>query len=282
MGQKLNFTKMHGIGNDYIYFNCIEQNIENPSKLAIQLSNRHFGIGGDGIVLILPSKIADYKMRMFNADGSESEMCGNAVRCIAKFLYEKNLTAKEAINLETGAGIIILDLKIDKNNKVTEVKVDLGEPILTPSAIPVINESTPVINLPLTIKDTILYGTCVSMGNPHIVFFVDEITDQQIFEFGPLIEKYHLFPNRINVEFVKVLARDRVKMRVWERGSGETMACGTGAAAVCVASVLNNLTDRQITVELLGGNLKLEWSSQNNHVYKTGPATTVFEGVIEL
>ena len=282
MAQKLNFTKMHGIGNDYIYFNCIQQNIENPSKLAIQLSNRHFGIGGDGIVLILPSNTADYKMRMFNADGSESEMCGNAVRCVAKFLYEKNLTNKEIINLETGAGIIVLDLKIDKNNKVTEVKVDLGEPILTPSAIPVINESTPVINLPLTIKDTILYGTCVSMGNPHIVFFVDEITDQQIFEFGLLIEKYRLFPNRINVEFVKVLARDRVKMRVWERGSGETMACGTGAAAVCVASVLNNLTERKITVELLGGNLKLEWSSQNNHVYKTGPATTVFEGVIEI
>lgn len=277
----MKFTKMHGIGNDYIYVNCLEKEIENPSEAAIKLSDRHFGIGSDGLVLILPSKVADFRMRMFNSDGSEAEMCGNASRCVGKYVYEKGLTDKKTVSIETLAGIKVLELSIN-DGKVALVRVDMGEPILKPKDIPVKSDKTVFLSEPVTILDRTFKVTCVSMGNPHAVSHIEDVDNFPLDVYGPKMEVNELYPRKTNSEFVQVLDRNTLKMRVWERGAGETLACGTGACAVMVASVLNGYCDRKATVKLLGGDLTLEWNEKDNHVYKTGPATLVFEGEIDL
>jgi len=277
----MKFTKMHGTGNDYIYVNGFEEQIENPVEFAIQYSDRHKGIGSDGLVLILPSETCDFKMRMFNADGSESEMCGNASRCIGKFVYDKGLTTKTEVTLETLAGIKILKLFIGADKLVEKVTVDMGEPILEGIKIPTTFDMPKVIDVPVTFNEKIQYNiTAVSMGNPHAVIFTNGIQDLNLPEIGPVIENAGIFPRRTNTEFIEVVSDSYVKMRVWERGSGETMACGTGACAAVVAGVLNGKNSRKTTVELLGGELTIEWKESDNHVYLTGGATTVFEGEI--
>jgi diaminopimelate epimerase len=278
---KYSFTKMHGLGNDYIYFDCTKTSLPSPEKAAVVLSDRNFGIGSDGIVLIeLPSSIeeADFKMRMFNADGSEAQMCGNAVRCIAKFIHEKDLLSSSVIRLETKAGIIILYLSIE-GTKVTSVRVNMGNPVLQPEKIPSTFSQTPAINQKLKTTSHEFTIHAVSMGNPHCVIFVDEITDHFVLTIGPEIECHEAFPEKTNVEFVKILSPNHAEMRVWERGSGETLACGTGACAVAVAGNLLGLLERTSTISLPGGDLKIE--IQKDGVYKTGPATIVFEGWVE-
>jgi diaminopimelate epimerase len=277
----MKFTKMHGLGNDYIYVSCLDKTIENPSEVARFVSHRHFGIGSDGLVLILPSEIADFKMRMFNSDGSEAEMCGNAIRCVGKFVYDKGLTDKSMLKIETLAGIKVLDMMIE-NNLVSLVKVDMGEPVLTPADIPVVSKKELFVSEPVEVAGKIYKVTCVSMGNPHAIIYVDNVENFPLEEVGPKMEVHPLFPRKINAEFVQVIDRNTLKMRVWERGAGETMACGTGACAVLVASVLNDLSNRKATIKLLGGDLLIEWSEGNNHVYMTGPAVKVFEGEIEI
>lgn len=273
----MRFTKMHGAGNDYVYVNCFDEPApHDPAAQARQMADRHFGVGGDGLVLICPSTAADVRMRMFNADGSEAEMCGNAIRCVAKYAYDHGLTDKRTLAIETGRGVLTLELEVH-DALVTRVRVDMGEPILEPDQIPTTLPGRMVQNVPLTIAGRTFPVTCVSMGNPHCVTFVDELNDQWVHDFGPLIEVDPHFPRRVNAEFVQVLSPTEVRMRVWERGSGETLACGTGAAAVCVAGVLTGRTQRKITVHLLGGDLELEWAA-NGRVYKTGPATEVFSG----
>lgn len=274
----MNFTKMHGCGNDYVYINGFSETIKNPEELAIKMSDRHFGIGGDGIVLILPSKIADFRMRMFNADGSEAEMCGNAIRCVGKYVYDKHLTDKKLITIETLAGIKLLDLEIE-GDMVSRVTVDMGEPILQPELIPVVASNHPVINLAIDSNNESFMFTCVSMGNPHAITFVKETEGFKVESFGKPIETNPLFPKKTNVEFVQVLDDEHVNMRVWERGTGETLACGTGACATVVACVLNNKTNRKVTVHLLGGDLDVFWDEETNHVFLTGPAEVVFKGV---
>jgi len=275
----MKFTKMHGIGNDYIYINGFVEQIDNPTEMAIRWSDRHKGIGSDGLVLILPSTQSDFKMRMFNADGSESEMCGNASRCIGKYVYDKGLTTKTEVTLETLAGVKVLKLFIGKDNLVESVTVDMGEPILESGLIPTTLDKPKIINEPVTFNSEIQYNiTCVSMGNPHAVIFIKDIDKLNLQQIGPVIENAAIFPRRTNTEFIEVLSTNNIKMRVWERGSGETMACGTGACASVVAGVLNGLTIRKTTVELLGGELTIEWKESDNHVYLTGGATTVFEG----
>jgi diaminopimelate epimerase len=277
----MKFTKMHGTGNDYIYVNGFEEQIENPVEFAIQYSDRHKGIGSDGLVMILPSESCDFRMRMFNADGSESEMCGNASRCIGKFVYDKGLTTKSEVTLETLAGVKVLKLFIDSNNQVETVTVDMGEPILEGTLIPTIFDDPAIIDVPVKFNDDIRYNiTAVSMGNPHAVIFTTDIHQLDLPKIGPVIENASIFPRRTNTEFIEVVSDSYVKMRVWERGSGETMACGTGACAAVVAGVLNGKNSRKTTVELLGGELTIEWKESDNHVYLTGSATTVFEGTI--
>lgn len=277
----MKFTKMHGIGNDYIYVNCLEKELENPSEAAIRLSDRHFGVGSDGLVLILPSGTADFRMRMFNSDGSEAEMCGNAVRCVGKYLYDKGMTDRTTIGVETLAGIKVLEMTIN-DGKVAFVRVDMGEPILRPRDIPVLSDRDLFLSEPVKILDRTFDVTCVSMGNPHAVSYTDDVDNFPLEVYGPKMETNPLYPRKINSEFVQVLDRKTLKMRVWERGAGETLACGTGACAVMVASVLNGYCDRKATIRLLGGDLLLEWSEEDNHVYKTGPATFVFEGEVQL
>lgn len=273
----MRFTKMHGAGNDYVYVNCFDEPLpDDPAALARKIADRHFGVGGDGLVLICPSQAADVRMRMFNADGSEAEMCGNAIRCVAKYAYDHGLTQKKALAIETGRGVLTLELEVH-DGLVMRARVDMGEPILEPAKIPTTLPGRMVQNVPLTIGGRTFPVTCVSMGNPHCVAFVEELSDQWVHDFGPLIEVDSHFPRRVNAEFVQVLSPSEVRMRVWERGSGETLACGTGAAAVCVAGVLTGRTQRKITVHLLGGDLELEWAD-DGHVYKTGPATEVFSG----
>ena len=274
----MRFVKMHGIGNDYIFVDCFEQSLpEAPEVLAPKLSDRHFGIGGDGLILILPSDVADARMRIFNADGSEAEMCGNGVRCVAKYIYERGLSRKNPLRIETGRGILSLQLKI-QGDRVTEVTVDMGEPILEAARIPTTLPGSPVVEAPLTLNDgTSVNVTCVSMGNPHCVIFTEDLTDETFCRLGPIIEKHPAFPQRVNVEFVRVCSPQRVEVRVWERGSGETLACGTGACAVCVAGALTGRTERKITVRLPGGELITEWAPSGS-VFMTGPATTVFTG----
>ena len=274
----MKFTKMHGAGNDYVYINCFEEQVVEPEKLAIAVSHRHFGIGSDGLILILPSATADVRMRMFNADGSEAEMCGNGVRCVAKYVADAGLVSGDAITIETGAGILPLKLFYGTDEKVDRVRVNMGQPRLKPSEIPVVSASeTTIINLPLTILDRTFAVTCVSMGNPHCIIFVDQVDDFPVARYGPEIENHPMFPSRINVEFVELLSRSEVKQRTWERGAGETLACGTGASAVTVAGVLTGRTERQITNRLLGGTLSLDWS-ESGDVFMTGPAREVFRG----
>ncbi len=273
----IKFTKMHGLGNDYVYIDAIHQNIEKESILAQFVSNRNFGIGSDGLILICNSEIADFKMRMFNSDGSEAEMCGNGIRCVGKFVYDKKLTDKTEVTIETLAGIKTLQLHVEKE-KVKTVKVDMGEPIFIPKEIPVISEEIPVKNLILKAKDKEFKFTCVSMGNPHAITIIENTKEFNIESYGKILEVDKAFPNKTNVEFIEIVNKKYIKMRVWERGSGETLACGTGACASAVACNLNGLTENRLEVELLGGILEIEWNKKDNHVYMTGPAVTVFEG----
>lgn len=273
----IKFTKMHGLGNDYVYMDAIHQNIENESSLAQFVSNRNFGIGSDGLILICKSDVADFKMRMFNSDGSEAEMCGNGIRCVGKFVFDKGLTNKTEVKIETLAGIKTLKLNI-KKGKVSTARVDMGEPILEPKEIPVISNEDIVKNLEISVEDRNFRFTCVSMGNPHAITFVDDTKNFDVEKYGKVIEVDKNFPRKTNVEFIEVIDKNNIKMRVWERGAGETLACGTGACASTVACILNGLTDRKVNVELLGGTLEIEWNKEDNHVYMTGPAVTVFEG----
>ena len=273
----MRFTKMHGAGNDYVYINGMAEAVTAPEKLAVRMSDRHFGIGSDGLVLILPSERADFRMRMFNADGSEAQMCGNASRCIGKYVYDNGLTDKEEITLETAAGIKVLRLTV-KAGKVVSVRVDMGEPVLEPRRIPVALSGERAVNVPLTVGTTTYRMTCVSMGNPHAVIFVPRLDDIDIHAVGAAAERHELFPERCNIEFAEIVSPDAIRMRVWERGAGETLACGTGACATLVAAVLNGLTSRRAVLRLLGGDLDIEWNAADNHVYMSGGAETVFEG----
>lgn len=277
----MKFTKMQGIGNDYVYVNCFKEQIDNPEKTAVFVSDRHFGIGSDGLILIAPSEKADFRMIMYNADGSEGAMCGNGIRCVAKYVYDYGLTDKTQISIETKKDIKYLDLTID-NGKVSQVKVDMGEPVLKAADIPVLSYKEMVQQESIVAGQKEYKMTCVSMGNPHAVVYVDDVTDFPIESIGPLFENHVCFPDRVNTEFVKVLDRNTVQMRVWERGSGETLACGTGACAVAVASILNGYTEETVTVKLLGGDLLIHWDREKNRVYMTGPAVVVFDGEIEL
>lgn len=274
--QVVRFTKMQGAGNDYVYVDCFNNKPpQNIPETARKISDRHFGVGGDGLILICPSERADAKMRMFNADGSEAEMCGNGVRCVAKYVYDHGIARKSPLKIETGNGILSLECEVS-DGKVQQVQVDMGEPILEAAKIPTKLEGTPPTNVPLS--EFGLSVTCVSMGNPHCITFVDAITDELVLGVGPKVEVAEVFPNRINVEFVRVDSSTEVTLRVWERGSGETLACGTGACAVAVAGVLTGRTKREIVAHLPGGDLRLEWSEADNHVYMTGPAVEVFTG----
>ena len=277
----MKFTKMHGISNDYIYINGATEKIYNPSDVAIKLSDGHTGIVSDGIVMFLPSKTCDFRMRMFNSDGSEAEMCGNASRCVGKYVYDKGLTKKTKVSLETLAGKKILNLHV-VDGKVDTVTVDMGEPILRGTDIPTIFDLPMVVSQPIVVSGKKILTTCVSMGNPHSVVYVDDVDSLDLEKIGPSYECHPAFPHKTNTEFVEIISRNEVKMRVWERGAGETMACGTGACAVAVASVLNGFTDRDVRVKLRGGDLQIKWDDDDNHVYMTGPATTVYEGDVEI
>ena len=304
----MKFTKMHGIGNDYVYVNCFEEKVENPSELAVKISDRHFGVGSDGLILIKPSEMADFCMEMYNADGSQSEMCGNGIRCVGKYVYDYGLTDKERISVETLAGIKYLDFKIE-DGKVSLITVNMGSPELVPENIPVdiralkkkqtainnINKffdpsyeqaedeyEKGVVDAHVIIDGDSYNITCVSMGNPHCVVFVDDTASFPLEYVGPKFEESDIFPNRVNAEFIQIISRNEVNMRVWERGSGETLACGTGACASTVACILNGLTEDEITLHLLGGDLKVRWDREENVVYMTGPAKVVFDGEIDV
>ena len=274
---------MHGIGNDYVYVNCFEETVEDPAAVARFVSDRHFGIGSDGLILIKPSEAADCEMDMYNLDGSQGAMCGNGIRCVAKYAYDYGIVHKTQISVATRSGIKYLDLTV-KDGKVSQVKVNMGAPILTASQIPVVSEKEEVINEPLEVNGETYYITAVSMGNPHAIVYMTDVDHLDIEKIGPSFENHVAFPDRVNTEFVEVLDEHTVKMRVWERGSGETLACGTGACAVAVASILNERVDgdKPVTVKLLGGDLEIYWNRQENFVYMTGPATTVFDGEIDL
>ena len=274
----MKFTKMQGLGNDYVYVNCLEEMVPDPEETARLVSDRHFGVGSDGLILICPSKAADFEMRMYNADGSRGEMCGNGIRCVAKYVYDYGLTDKTSISVETLGGIKYLDLTVE-DGKVSLVKVDMGRPELEPSRIPVVAEGDRAVDEPITVDGKEYRMTCVSMGNPHAVVYVDcDVKELPLEEIGPGFEHHERFPKRVNTEFVRVLDRKTVEMRVWERGSGETLACGTGACAVAVSSALNGLTEDEVTVKLLGGDLRIQWDRERDTVYMTGPAAVVFDG----
>ena len=280
----MKFTKMHGCGNDYIYVDGAREIIpaERKSEVVKFLSDRHFGIGGDGVIFINPSDVADFEMEMYNMDGSRSEMCGNGIRCVGKYVYDHGLTRKTSLSIVSCGKIKYLELTVE-DGKVAKVRVNMGSPVLEAAEIPVVASQSPVVDTLIAVDGREYRMTCVSMGNPHAIVYVDEmIDDETMAKIGPLFEHHERFPRRVNTEFVKVLDRERVQMRVWERGTGETLACGTGACAVTVASILNGLTEDDITVELLGGNLEIFWDREENVVYMTGPATTVFEGEIEI
>lgn len=280
---RMDFTKMQGCGNDYVYVNCIDKVLDNPGEVSRRISDRHFGIGSDGLILICKSLVADFKMKMYNADGSEGKMCGNGVRCIAKYVYEHGLTDKEQISLETESGIKYLDLTVE-DGKVVLVKADMGAPVLKPEEIPVTSEAgmEDFIDQPVTVNGKEYRVTCVSMGNPHAVVFVEDTNGLVIEEHGPAFEKHHLFPDSVNTEFVQVINRGEINMRVWERGSGETLACGTGTCAAVVACVLNGKTDDEVMVHLKGGDLLIKYDKKAGTVFMTGPAVTVFEGFIVI
>lgn len=279
----MKFTKMHGAGNDYVYVDCFSQPLPNDlPELARRVSHRRFGVGGDGLILIRPSESADARMQMFNADGSESEMCGNGIRCVAKFVHDHGIAKKDSLTIETGAGVLDLSLDVDDQGLVDQVTVDMGPPELfgpkVPTTIEGSNEDGHVVSVPVEFDGTKLEVTCVSMGNPHCIIFVEKATDDLVLGLGPKIETDARFPNRINVEFVEVISPTQVRQRTWERGSGETWACGTGASAVCVAGVLSGRTERRILNHLVGGDLTLEWRADSNHVMMTGPATEIYSG----
>lgn len=287
----LEFTKMQGIGNDYVYIDCTKKELEKPEKISQIVSDRHFGIGSDGLILILNSKVADFKMEIYNADGSQAEMCGNGIRCVAKFVYDKGLTEKTKLKIETLAGIKELELNVE-NGKVKTVKVDMGEPILEAEKIPVyiyekmktegITPTSVIKNLKLEAYNQNFTFTCVSMGNPHAITFIDNVEKFDVKKFGSVFEVAKAFPKKSNIEFVEIVDKENINMRVWERGSGETMACGTGSCASVVACILNNKTSNKVKVHLLGGELYIEWNKENNHIYMTGPAEIVFEGKIDI
>ncbi len=277
----MKFTKMHGCGNDYIYINGMQENVpqEEKPELVKRISDRHFGIGGDGVIFINSSDIADFEMEMYNADGSRAEMCGNGIRCVAKYVYDNGLTTKTDISVTSCGRIMFLRLFL-KNRKVDTVRVNMGVPELLAANVPVICEKEQAVDEPITVQGKEYKMTCVSMGNPHAVVFMDDVAELELHKIGPYFENHERFPNRTNTEFVEVIDRKMVKMRVWERGTGETLACGTGSCATVIACILNGLTDETVTVKLLGGELEITWDRQNNLVYMTGPATTVFEGEI--
>lgn len=279
----LTFSKMHGIGNDYIYINCFQETITDPEKLSIFMSNVRFGVGSDGLVLILPSEVADFRMRIFNADGSEAMMCGNATRCVGKYVYEHGMTDKTEVSLETNSGIKYLTLYVNEaTNKVDAVKVDMGKAILKPAEIPVADDGDRFIAKPVVVDGVSYDMTCVSMGNPHAVVFLPEIDSLDLEKMGPSFEHHPLFPNRVNTEFIRVIDDHTLQMRVWERGSGETFACGTGACAAAVASVLNGYCKREqeILIHLRGGDLRIIYHNDES-VTMIGPATFIFEGKME-
>lgn len=278
----MKFTKMHGLGNDYVYVNCFQEKVENPSEISKIVSDRHFGIGSDGLILIKPSDIADFRMDMYNADGSQAEMCGNGIRCVGKYVYDYGLTDQTRVSVETLAGIKYLDFQVE-HGKVAQITVDMGTPELRAELVPVVSEQEQVINETIHAAGKDWKMTAVSMGNPHCVIFIDEpVKDFPLEEVGPQFESHERFPKRVNTEFIQVLDRKTVNMRVWERGSGETMACGTGACASAVAAILCGYTEDEITLHLLGGDLKVRWDREEDRVYMTGPATVVFDGEINL
>jgi len=275
----MKFTKMHGLGNDYIYINCLEETVENPTELALRMSDRHFGVGGDGIVMILPWKEGKgFEMRMFNRDGSESEMCGNAARCVGKYVYDRGLTRDREIPLKTGGGVKILKIT-DQGGEAALIRVDMGEPSFAPQQIPVAWDGADAMDVPINVDGQVFHATCVNTGNPHAVIFVEDVESFDVGGIGSKIEVHPLFPRRTNVEFVMVKDRTHLRMRVWERGAGETMACGTGACATLVAAARRGLSDRKAIVELNGGPLKVEWDEQTNRIEQEGPAVFVFDGV---
>ena len=292
---QINFTKMHGCKNDYLYIDCTKNELINPAKVSVKLSDRHTGIGSDGIILICPSSVADFRMRIFNADGSEAEMCGNGIRCVGKYVYDFGLTDKDEVRIETGVRteeeestgeipknrIKILKLKIEEG-KVVSATVDMGKPILTPSEIPVISDKDKFINEAVNVDGKDWYLTCISMGNPHAVTFVDDTKSLDLPVIGPKFEFNKIFPNRTNTEFIKVISRNEIEMRVWERGSGETLACGTGACASAYAAMLNGLADDEVRVHLLGGDLIIKYDQNTDHIFMTGPCETVFSGSITI
>lgn len=280
---RLNFTKMEGLGNDYVYVNCFKEVVEHPSELAVKLSDRHFGIGADGLILIKPSEVADFLMEMYNADGSRSEMCGNGIRCVGKYVYDYGLTDKAEISVETLAGIKYLQFTFGDDGKVSLVRVNMGAPILKPEDVPVAIPDLDVVkDYPLTVDGQEYHITCVSMGNPHCVSFVDDVDAFPLETVGPKFEHHPIFPNRVNAEFVELVSPTYAKMRVWERGTGETLACGTGTCATVVACILNGKTEDEVTVKLLGGELIIRWDREENIVYMTGPARVVFDGTVDV
>ncbi len=273
----MKFTKMQGCGNDYVYVNCFVEKIENPAELAVRVSDRHFGIGSDGLIMICPSEAADVRMEMYNADGSQSQMCGNGVRCVGKYAYDYGLVDKEVITVETLAGIKTLELHVE-NGKVAAVTVDMGAPIVKPELVPVVGEGDIVLAKPVEVAGKTWELTCISMGNPHAVTFVEDTKKLDLEKIGPDFEHHPMFPERVNTEFIEVLSETEVNMRVWERGSGETFACGTGACASAYACMLNHKTKDEVTVHLLGGDLLIRYDKASGHIFMTGPAVTVFDG----
>ncbi|MGD8192248.1 diaminopimelate epimerase [Brevibacillus ginsengisoli] len=281
----MKFTKMHGLGNDYVYVNCFEEPLEGVDlpELARRVSDRHFGIGGDGLILIMPSDTADFRMRVFNNDGSEARNCGNGLRCVSKYVFDHGLIQVQSFTVETLGGIVTPVVEVGHDGKAAQVTIDMGEPRLTREQIPMTGEAKEtVIGQPFTVKDRTYTMTAVSMGNPHAILFVDQIDEEEVVKYGPLIEFHESFPERTNVEFIQILNRQEILFRVWERGSGVTLACGTGACAAAVAAILKGDTDRKVTVHLLGGDLQIEWREENNRVYMTGPAVEVCSGVYSL
>lgn len=276
----MKFTKMQGLGNDYVYVNCFSETVQNPSALAKRISDRHFGVGSDGLILICPSEKADFQMVMYNSDGSQAQMCGNGIRCVGKYVYDRGLTDQKTVTVETLGGIKTLELHVT-DGAVSAVTVDMGAPILTPCEIPVAGEGDAFVSQPLTVLGKTWSVTAVSMGNPHAVVYVEATDGLDLPRLGPEFEHHPAFPQRVNTEFVEVLDRTHLKMRVWERGAGETLACGTGACAVLTASVLTGQSERQATVELLGGKLEIRWDEETGHIFMTGPAEFVFDGIYE-
>jgi len=274
----MRFTKMHGIGNDYVYVDCFDQQVPNPQETAVEVSDRHFGIGADGMILIMPDNDADIRMRMFNADGSEGEMCGNGIRCVAKYAYDHGRTNSNPMRIKTAAGVKVVELEISPDGRVCGATVDMGQPLLAPAEIPVALDGELAINTPISVCGLSYAMTCVSMGNPHAVIFVDDVIAVPLEKVGPAIENHRLFPQRVNVHFVQVHSPTEVTMRTWERGSGPTLACGTGASAVCVAGAVTERTGRQLLAHLPGGDLRLHWRRDDGHVLMTGPAAEVFSG----